>query len=513
MHLHGLAPARGATATGHGPDTRGRRGDLPTPRPTTPSPSASSLRRHPDAGGGTHTGDRPRDAPRAPASWCTGDLVANGRNERLWQEFFAIERDLLRDAIFIPVIGNHELQNSNAHAIENFRRYVHCPPTSPRPELDYSLVYGNVRLILANAYDDWRRPAMRAWMEEQLADARRQGPDDFLLVITHWGMNSSGPHGENRVLRSAGMAELFRRYRVDLIVAGHDHIYERGVDHGLRYLVTGARARRSATTSGGAVRSSSPPQHHYVRVDAERDRLEFAAVRIDGTVFDRFTIRRARPAPVPYGPPAPEPPPSDVRPARALALDQRVGIGAATVVGDTERAFEVTSRADRVSDLARRGTRRSRREQRPYTRLPLRLPGLASTRRGSSAVTAGLTRSASRASRDVADRHPREAVGLTTCNLLSSQSVPCAGRVVALRGRGERRCCDGAFTGRDAAERHGPGVHVGLRRSGPRAARPLYTQTKGAQWDGARDLPWETERRPRGPSFPDVMVPIWGTPI
>lgn len=322
----------------------------------------------------------------------TGDLVANGRNERLWQEFFAIERDLLRDAIFIPVIGNHELQNSNAHAIENFRRYVHCPPTSPRPELDYSLVYGNVRLILANAYDDWRRPAMRAWMEEQLADARRQGPDDFLLVITHWGMNSSGPHGENRVLRAAGMPELFRRYRVDLVVGGHDHIYERGVDHGLRYLVTGGAGaplyhnerRRPYTEFFTA-------QHHYVRVDAERDRLEFAAVRIDGTVFDRFTIRKgeARPT-VPYGPPAPEAPPGVYGPPETLALDQRVGIGAAAVVGDTGASpFEVTSRADRLSDTPVGGTHRSRREQRPYGCL-CGYPGLASTRRGSSAATAGL---------------------------------------------------------------------------------------------------------------------------
>lgn len=46
-----------------------------------------------------------------------------------------------------------------------------------------------------------------------------------------------------------------------------------------------------------------------------------------------------------------------------------------------------------------------------------------------------------------------------------------------------------------------------------RALRDLYARAKGAQWDGAKDLPWETDVDPEGPRFPDEMVPIWGTPL
>lgn len=223
----------------------------------------------------------------------TGDLLADGRSDRQWNDFFSIERDLLRDTVFIPVVGNHELRNSSRLGIENFRRYVNCPPPdAPRPELDYVVRFGNVRMILANAYDDWSSAPMRAWLEAHLAQARRDGPDDFLLVITHWGMHSSGPHGENRSLRAAGLPEMFRRYGVDLVVAGHDHVYERGEERGLRYIVTGGsgaplysrRAEHDYTRVFAA-------QHHYVRVDAEGDKLDFTAVRPDGTVLDRFTIR------------------------------------------------------------------------------------------------------------------------------------------------------------------------------------------------------------------------------
>ncbi len=223
----------------------------------------------------------------------TGDLLADGRSDRQWNDFFAIERDLLRDTVFIPVVGNHELRNSSRIGIENFRRYVNCPPPdAPRPELDYVVRFGNVQMILANAYDDWTSAPMRLWLEEHLAQARRDGPNDFLLVVTHWGMHSSGPHGENRSLRAAGLPAMFRRYGVDLVVAGHDHVYERGEEHGLRYIVTGGSGAPLYThrTEHDYTRVFAA-QHHYVRVDAEGDKLEFTAVRPDGTVLDHFVIR------------------------------------------------------------------------------------------------------------------------------------------------------------------------------------------------------------------------------
>ncbi len=222
----------------------------------------------------------------------TGDLVGDGRREAHWQKFFSIERDVLRNAVWVPIVGNHELSRPSRVGIENFRHYVHVDEDSPRPELDYSLHYGNVRMILANAFDDWSSPRMRNWLEAQLTRARTEGPDDFVLVVLHWGMHSSGPHGENSTLRAAGLGELFRRHRVDMVVAGHDHIDERGEERGLRYMVTGgsgAPLYKHATTR--PYTQVFARQHHYVRVDVERDTLSFVTLRPDGSVLDRFTIR------------------------------------------------------------------------------------------------------------------------------------------------------------------------------------------------------------------------------
>ena len=256
----------------------------------------------------------------------TGDLVGNGRVEEQWQRFFDIEREALRNAAWVPVVGNHELQGSNREAIENFRRYVHSEEDSPRPELDYTLRYGNVRLVLANAFDNWTSAPMRAWLDDQLTRMRSDAPDDFVIVVLHWGMHSSGNHGENRALRAAGVADVFRRHGVDLVVAGHDHIYERGEERGLRYVVTGgAGAPLYDRAVARPYTQVFARQYHYVRVEAERERLSVTAVRPDGSVLDHFEIRHpgARPRATAPHARSSEPTRVEVTPTRATVSPSR----------------------------------------------------------------------------------------------------------------------------------------------------------------------------------------------
>ena len=218
----------------------------------------------------------------------TGDLLADGRQENQWQGFFDIERELLRNAPLVPVIGNHEISTPGSNGVEHFRNYMHCDPSSVRPELDYSFAYGSVRLVVANAFDNWQLPERRAWLDAQLARARREVPDGFVIVAMHWGLCSCGPHGENRSMRAVGLDDVMRRHHVDLVVSGHDHAYERGDDHGLRYLVSGGGgAPLYGQSHSRAYTLTFAREHHYVRADVERSRIVFTALRLDGSVIER----------------------------------------------------------------------------------------------------------------------------------------------------------------------------------------------------------------------------------
>ncbi len=221
----------------------------------------------------------------------TGDLVADGRDEELWQRFFDVAAPLLRDVPFVPVIGNHEFLSPMSSGAENYRRYVHFEPAGATPELDAVFRFANTRFVLTSSYDDWMGPS-RDWLASELEAARREQPDGWLFVVMHEGPRSSGPHGDSDALRDAGVDRLLRRARVDLVISGHDHAYERGDDEGLRYMVSGGGGaplypRRSMRSMSKIYRSD----YHHVRADVERDRIVFTTLRPDGTVLDRAVLR------------------------------------------------------------------------------------------------------------------------------------------------------------------------------------------------------------------------------
>jgi acid phosphatase type 7 len=221
----------------------------------------------------------------------TGDLVADGRDEDDWQRFFQVGGAMLRNVPFVPVIGNHEFVSPAASGAANYRRYVHFDASGPSPELDTVFRFANARFILTSSYDDWTGPS-RDWLTSEIERARREDPTGWLFVVMHEGPRSSGPHGDSDALRDAGIDRLMRRMRVDLVISGHDHAYERGDDEGIRYMVSGGGGaplypRRSVRSHTKVFAST----HHFVRVDIDGDRATFTALRVDGSTIDHAVLR------------------------------------------------------------------------------------------------------------------------------------------------------------------------------------------------------------------------------
>jgi hypothetical protein len=111
--------------------------------------------------------------------------------------------------------------------------------------------------------------------------------------VMHHGPWSSGPHGGNGRALKGGIPELFVAHHVDLILAGHDHIYERGLASGLRYVVSGG---------GGAplyeIKSPLPSArklesvHHFVEVTVEGDFTRLVTKRDDGSLLERCGLTK-----------------------------------------------------------------------------------------------------------------------------------------------------------------------------------------------------------------------------
>lgn len=97
-------------------------------------------------------------------------------------------------------------------------------PSFPQ-SANYSFDYGSAHwtVLDMNPYVDWADTTMRSWLERDLMGARGQ---TWRFVVLHQaGFSSGHTHYADQQMRL--VADLFERYHVDLVFAGHDHTYQR----------------------------------------------------------------------------------------------------------------------------------------------------------------------------------------------------------------------------------------------------------------------------------------------
>lgn len=129
---------------------------------------------------------------------------------------------------FFPALGNHDWETPGASA---YLAYF----TLPGKERYYDVVRGALHVFALDS--DPREPdgvdaqsVQAAWLKSALA----KSTSPFNIVTMHHPPYSSGPHGN-----TPAMQWPYREWGADLVMAGHDHCYERLMVDGLTYVVSG----------------------------------------------------------------------------------------------------------------------------------------------------------------------------------------------------------------------------------------------------------------------------------
>ncbi|MBX3229128.1 MAG: metallophosphoesterase [Labilithrix sp.] len=224
----------------------------------------------------------------------TGDFVENGGSLPQWQRFFEIEAPLLEARVLVSAVGNHELVDGSGVSYVKF----FGPPNGERvakPEhLNHTFRWGSTRFFLLNGLDHFKpASAERSWLEKVLSDADGEKGLTWRVVVVHHGPWSSGPHGGNPRLHERGVPALFKRHGVDLVLSGHDHVYERGLGAGLPFVVSGGggaplyklRARIPESRKSETV-------HHFVEADVGPRVMQLTALRADGSRIERCALSK-----------------------------------------------------------------------------------------------------------------------------------------------------------------------------------------------------------------------------
>ena len=182
-----------------------------------------------------------------------GDLCyANIAEDRVrtWWDFWSNNSRSARNRPWMPSPGNHENELGNGPiGYRAYQTYFSLPPAAGQTDVTrglwYSFTAGSVRVIsLANddiVYQDagnsyvrgYSNGAQKAWLERELAAARRDRSIDWVVVCMHQVAISSVDkfNGADLGIRQEWLP-LFDTYAVDLVVCGHEHHYERS--HPLR---------------------------------------------------------------------------------------------------------------------------------------------------------------------------------------------------------------------------------------------------------------------------------------
>lgn len=224
----------------------------------------------------------------------TGDLQ-DGNTPADWQNFFEIEAlnatsplgkgaPYLNIIPFFPARGNHDFGRS-------FYEGFFSPPSfNSGSELYYSFDYGKLHVLVLDTSTLLTDEAQTQFAEADLADQESQGYPRPIVVAFHSAGVSDGRHGNNRVVRDQWFP-IFQEYGVDLVLQGHDHIYERfNPINGVTYVVTGGGGAGLYDAGVSNWTAVSLKTHNYVIVEVSGNTLDVTAKNDSCAVIDSFTI-------------------------------------------------------------------------------------------------------------------------------------------------------------------------------------------------------------------------------
>lgn len=176
----------------------------------------------------------------------------------------------------IAALGNHDVQTGDGDpqiaALDMPGRW-------------YEREIGPVRVIVVDSTraDD---PDQITWLRQTLSTPTDA---DWTIVIQHHPPFSAGYHGSHGP-SDANLVPLYTEFGVDLVLAGHDHDYQRtSPQGGVTYIVSGGAAKLRPTDRAPFTEYAAST-YHFTELAVYADRLEIRAVDQNGEVFDTATL-------------------------------------------------------------------------------------------------------------------------------------------------------------------------------------------------------------------------------
>jgi hypothetical protein len=208
-----------------------------------------------------------------------GDIAyKSGKPEELNGNFFAVYKKLMRYVPVYPAIGNHERRTKEGRPY--FDAFV-----LPDAERYYSFNWGDVHFVaIDTTHSD---SGQLRWLDADL----RANKQKWTIVFGHHPMYTNSLRGPQMTVRKA-FAKIFTRHKVDLVLTGHEHQYERFKVADVNYVVSGGGGGRLTKFYGEKRALKQATVHHYLAFEATPTALTMKAIDINGMEIESLKLEK-----------------------------------------------------------------------------------------------------------------------------------------------------------------------------------------------------------------------------
>lgn len=223
----------------------------------------------------------------------------SGSNQQYQAALFDAYPSILKNIALWPVYGNHDARRWTFFDIFSLPEQAESGGVPSATENYYSFDYANIHYVMLDSEDSDRDPdgAMLDWLERDLAANQQAGTQDWLIVAFHHPPYSKGSHDSDDEGDSGGRMHdmrqnalpLLEQYGVDLVLAGHSHVYERSYLMDCHYGESAEFSRKNIVSEGVEGRHAKFIKHKGERAMPHSGTVYVvagASAKVDGAKLD-----------------------------------------------------------------------------------------------------------------------------------------------------------------------------------------------------------------------------------
>ncbi len=243
--------------------------------------------------------------PHAALMLHAGDLVNRANRDVEWGEWFEAGSFIMATIPQMPSPGNHEYgRGDNELQLSEFWQPQFTLPLNGPKGLEETCYFTDVQGVRIISLDSYMAEESDEFLEKQrvwLDSVLQNNPNRWTAVVFHHPIFSPKSTRDNKRMRET-FKPLFDKYKVDLVLQGHDHTYARGMakipmeskeaTSGTMYVVSvsGPKMTDNGVEKKYWMEKSGIYTQLYHTITVDDKKLEFRSYTVTGELYDAFDL-------------------------------------------------------------------------------------------------------------------------------------------------------------------------------------------------------------------------------